>query len=102
MSSPSSPSFGLSHLLVLRGPAAHWASEQFRSKWPYLAALGAGCLVGASGVFLAQRLSLRVAPHVGAGDAALSRELTSLHGTIRDLREAVRELKEAQQGKRLK
>ncbi len=95
----TSSSFGLPpHLLLLRGPAANWASEQLRLKWPYLAALGAGCLVGAGGVFLAQRLSRRVALE-GGGGGALSRELTSLHGTIRDLREAVRELKEAQQGK---
>ena len=74
---------------------AELGADQLRRSFPYLAALGAGCLVGAGGVFLAQRLSRRVA-HVQ--EASLSRELTSLHVTVSDLREAVRELREAQQG----
>ena len=96
----SSPS-GLAHWLypavVLR--QVDWG-DQLRSKWPYLAALGAGCLVGASGLLLAQRLGKRVeVVHSSATSSALSaetlsKELTTLHVTLKDLQEAVRELKE--------
>ena len=89
--------------LLLGAGAARWhlwsagAGEQLRARWPYLAALGAGCLVGAGGVFLAQRLSRRVATLTSHdSSASITRELTSLHVTVRDLREAVRELKETQ------
>jgi len=42
-----------------------------RGRWPYLAALGAGCLVGAGGVFLVQRLAKSVDHHRLVGEAAL-------------------------------
>ncbi len=96
MASPhSSSTLGLSHLLLGTATLSRrWAGEQIKSSWPYLAALGAGCLVGAGSVFLAQRMAKRVAHHEHV--TSLSKELTSLHVTVRDLSQAVRELKEQQ------
>ena len=71
--------------------------EQFRAKWSLWAAVGAGCLVGVSGLLLMQRLSLRVDHSVciassGAG-SNVSKELASLHSTLKELREEIQELR---------
>ena len=71
--------------------------EQFRAKWSLWAAVGAGCLVGVSGLLLMQRLSLRVDHSVciGTSGAAstVSKELASLHSTLKELRQEIQELK---------
>jgi len=71
--------------------------EHFRAKWSLWAAVGAGCLVGVSGLLLMQRLSLRVDHSVcisssGAG-ANVSKELASLHSTLKELRQEIQELR---------
>ncbi|TRY78613.1 hypothetical protein TCAL_09484 [Tigriopus californicus] len=64
------------------------------SQWSFLAALGAGCLVGASGVFLIQRLSHRLEWSHELTSHKVTQELTVLNNTIRDLQAAIQELKE--------
>ena len=64
--------------------------QQFRAKWGVWAALGAGCLVGMSGLMLVQRLALRIEHTSGQ---SISHELASLHSTIRELQEEVRQIK---------
>lgn len=54
------------------------------------AALGAGCLVGASGLLLVQRLALRVEQSSTLG---ISHELASLHSTIKELQQEIRQIK---------
>jgi len=71
--------------------------EHFRAKWSLWAAVGAGCLVGVSGLILMQRLSLRVDNSVciascGTG-ANVSKELASLHSTLKELRQEIQELR---------
>jgi len=71
--------------------------EHFRAKWSLWAAVGAGCLVGVSGLLLMQRLSLRVDHSVcvassGAG-SNVSKELASLHSTLKELRQEIQELR---------
>ena len=82
------------------GVARDQLLEELKSKWPLVAALGAGCLVGASGLFLVQRLSQRI----DSSSSHVSRELSTLHVSIAHLQEAIRELKESQlsKGKPLK
>eukprot|EP00095_Tigriopus_kingsejongensis_P008957 maker-scaffold334_size202906-snap-gene-0.14 protein:Tk08957 transcript:maker-scaffold334_size202906-snap-gene-0.14-mRNA-1 annotation:"regulator of microtubule dynamics protein 3" len=63
-----------------------------RSKWSCLAVLGAGCLVGVSGVYLVQRLSQRLEWSHDVTSSKVSRELTVLNNTIRDLQAAIRDL----------
>ena len=95
----SAPSF----LLSSAAKDINWG-EHLKTKWHFFAALGAGCLVGASGLLLVQRVSRRVehfgssTPTAGSGET-LSKELTSLHVTIKDLQDAVRDLKESRHGK---
>ena len=71
--------------------------EQFRAKWSLWAAVGAGCLVGVSGLLLMQRLSLRVDHSVCIGSSgaatSVSKELSSLHSTLKELRQEIQELK---------
>ena len=71
--------------------------EQFRAKWSLWAAVGAGCLVGVSGLLLMQRLSLRVDHSVCIGSSgaatSVSKELASLHSTLKELRQEIQELK---------
>lgn len=69
-----------------------------RSKWSFLAALGAGCLVGASGVFLIQRLSHRLEWSHELTSQKVTQELTVLNNTIRDLQAAIQELKDQKSG----
>merc|ERR1712156_72388 len=64
--------------------------QQFRTKWTMWAALGAGCLVGMSGLLLVQRLALRVEQTSTQG---LSHELASLHSTIKELQQEIRQIK---------
>ena len=64
--------------------------QQFRTKWVMWAALGAGCLVGASGLLLVQRLALRVEQSSTLG---ISHELASLHSTIKELQQEIRQIK---------
>ena len=71
--------------------------DHFRAKWSLWAAVGAGCLVGVSGVILMQRLSLRVDHSLCLGSGAVansvSKELASLHSTLKELRQEILELK---------
>ena len=71
--------------------------EHFRAKWSLWAAVGAGCLVGVSGLLLMQRLSLRVDHSVCIGSSGvatkMSTELASLHSTLRELRQEILDLK---------
>jgi len=78
---------------LVPGGGIDW-TQLGRSKWPLVAALGAGCLVGASGLFLVQRLSRRL--ELEAPSRAMSKELTQLHSSIQTLQESIREIKEAQ------
>ena len=64
--------------------------QQFRSKWTVWAALGAGCLVGVSGLLLVQRLALRIEQTSSQG---ISHELASLHSTIKELQKEIRQIK---------
>ena len=71
--------------------------ENFRAKWSLWAAVGAGCLVGVSGLLLMQRLSLRVDHSVCIGSSGVattvSKELASLHSTLKELRQEIHDLK---------
>lgn len=64
--------------------------QNFRSKWSLWAALGAGCLVGMSGILLIQRLSMRVEQ---VSSQSLSRELASLHSTLKKLQMEIQLIK---------
>ena len=64
--------------------------QQFRTKWTMWAALGAGCLVGMSGLLLVQRLALRVEQTSTHG---LCHELANLHSTIKELQQEIRQIK---------
>lgn len=64
--------------------------QQFRNKWAMWAALGAGCLVGMTGLHLVQRLALRIEQTSTQG---LSHELASLHSTIKELQQEIRHIK---------
>lgn len=64
--------------------------QQFRTKWAMWTALGAGCLVGMSGLLLVQRLALRVEQPSVLG---ISHELASLHSTIKELQQEIRQIK---------
>jgi len=64
--------------------------QQFRTKWAMWAALGAGCLVGMSGLLLVQRLALRI-EHTSS--QSISHELASLHSTIKELQQEIRQIK---------
>ena len=70
--------------------------DELKTKWPLVAALGAGCLVGASGLLLVQRLSHRID---STSSSHVSKELSTLHVSIAHLQEAIRELKESQLNK---
>lgn len=61
--------------------------QQFRTKWAMWAALGAGCLLGMSGLALVQRLALRI-EHTST--QSLSRELASINSTIKELQEEIK------------
>ena len=76
--------------------------ELKKTKWGLVAALGAGCLVGASGLLLVQRLSHRI--DSTSSRSHVSKELSTLHVSIAHLQEAIRELKESHlhKGKPLK
>ena len=64
--------------------------QQFRTKWGVWVALGAGCLAGMSGLLLVQRLSLRI-DH--STSQSLTHELATLHSTIQELRQEIRQIK---------
>ena len=64
--------------------------QQFRNKWAVWTALGAGCLVGMSGLLLVQRLALRI-EHTST--QSVSHELASLHSTIKELQQEIRQIK---------
>ena len=64
--------------------------QQFRSKWGVWAALGAGCLVGMSGVLMVQRLALRIDY---TSSQAISHELSTLHSSIKELQEELKQIK---------
>lgn len=74
--------------------------EHFRAKWGLWAALGAGCLVGVSGAYLMQRLSVRIDSSSimfsnNNTNGGVSRELASLHSTLRELQQEIRQLQKA-------
>lgn len=65
--------------------------QQFRAKWSVWAALGAGCLVGVSGMVLLQRLQMRI--EASSPPQNMSKELTNLHKTLKELQEEIRQIK---------
>jgi len=71
--------------------------QQFRAKWSVWAALGAGCLVGVSGMVLIQRLQMRIEqvsqPALADNGQNMSKELTNLHKTLKELQEEIRQIK---------
>lgn len=67
--------------------------QQFRAKWSLWAALGAGCLVGMSGMMLLQRLQMRIE---ASQPQNMSRELSSMHITLKELQEEIRQIKTRQ------
>jgi len=66
--------------------------QQFRAKWSVWAALGAGCLVGVSGMVLLQRLQMRIEAS-SPQPQSMSKELTNLHKTLKELQEEIRQIK---------
>ena len=64
--------------------------QQFRTKWGLWAAVGAGCVMGMSGVLLVQRLALRMDY---SSSNSISYELSTLHSSIKELQEEIRQIK---------
>ena len=64
--------------------------QQFRTKWGLWAAVGAGCVMGMSGVLLVQRLALRMDY---TSSNSISYELSTLHSSIKELQEEIRQIK---------
>uniref|UniRef100_A0A0K2TDR0 Regulator of microtubule dynamics protein 2 n=1 Tax=Lepeophtheirus salmonis TaxID=72036 RepID=A0A0K2TDR0_LEPSM len=66
-----------------------------KSKLVLIGALGAGCVIGASGIILIQRLSHRMESSVPmASTNAIRRELMSIHSEIQELHLSIDELKQ--------
>ena len=64
--------------------------QQFRTKWGLWAAVGAGCVMGMSGVLLVQRLALRMDY---SSSNSISHELSTLHSSIKELQDEIRQIK---------